>query len=102
MFKFADIGLEVDIVVLGIALLVVILFIMSIVILSKCSSLKRRYEAFMADADGKSLEDAFGKKFENMEYINGKLTEIDSHLKEIDLDLLKTYQKVGIVKYDAF
>ena len=31
MFKFADIGLEVDIVVLGIALLVVILFIMSIV-----------------------------------------------------------------------
>lgn len=42
MFKFADIGLEVDIVVLGIALLVVILFIMSIVILSKCSSLKRR------------------------------------------------------------
>lgn len=37
-----------------------------------------------------------------MEYINGKLTEIDSHLKEIDLDLLKTYQKVGIVKYDAF
>lgn len=102
MFKFADIGLEVDIVVLGIALLVVILFIMSIVILSKCSSLKRRYEAFMADADGKSLEDAFGKKFENMEYINGKLTEVDSHLKEIDLDLLKTYQKVGIVKYDAF
>lgn len=50
-----------DIVVLGIALLVVILFIMSIVILSKCSSLKRRYEAFMADADGKSLEEHLAK-----------------------------------------
>ena len=87
MFKFADMGLEVDIVVLGIAVLVVILFIMSIVILSKCSSLKRRYEAFMADSDGRSLEDAFSKKFENMEYINGKLTEIDSH-NEFCIDIV--------------
>ena len=89
MFKFADIGLEVDIVVLGIALLVVILFIMSIVILSKCSSLKRRYEAFMADADGKSLEDAFGKKFEKPEQnralddIRGSIEELEYYLKKV-------------------
>ena len=56
----------------------------------------------MQDADGKSLEDAFQKKFENMDYINEKIKDIDIHLEGIDNNLLKTYQKVGIVKYDAF
>ena len=29
----------------------------------------------MQNADGKSLEDAFQKKFENMDYINEKIKE---------------------------
>ena len=35
-------------------------------------------------------------------YINGKIKEVDEHLAIIDENLLKTYQKVGVVKYDAF
>ena len=37
-----------------------------------------------------------------MDYINGKIKEVDEHLDIIDENLLKTYQKVGVVKYDAF
>ena len=33
---------------------------------------------------------------------NGKIKEVDEHLAIIDENLLKTYQKVGVVKYDAF
>lgn len=102
MIKFSDFGLETDVIVLGCIVLVMILMIMCIVLLSKCTKLKRKYEAFMSDADGKTLEKSFQLKFENMDYINDKIKEIDERLNLIDANLMKTYQKVGIVKYDAF
>ena len=37
-----------------------------------------------------------------MEFITEKLKEMDDHIDRIDANLLKTYQKIGIVKYDAF
>lgn len=102
MFKFEDIGLETDLIVMISLTMIVILLILCIVLLAKSSNLKKRYETFMGDSEGKSLESAFQKKFENMDYINEKLKEVDTRLNGIDTNLLKTYQKIGIVKYDAF
>ena len=102
MFRFSDIGLSTDIVLLGALAVIVILLILSFVMIGKNSLLRKKYEEFMRDADGKSLESAFQKKFENMDYINGKIQDMDAHLEKIDDNLIKSYQKVGIVKYDAF
>lgn len=102
MFRFSDYGLSADVVLLGALAAILILLILCLVLIGKNSSLRKRYDEFMQDADGKSLEDAFQKKFENMDYINEKIKDIDIHLEGIDNNLLKTYQKVGIVKYDAF
>lgn len=102
MFTFKDFGLETDMMVVISLALIVILLILCIVLLAKSSSLKKRYESFMSGSDGKSLENAFQKRFENMDYINDKLKEVDTRLNRIDTNLLKTYQKIGIVKYDAF
>lgn len=102
MFSFSDYGLSTDIILLGAIGAIFILLVLCLVLLGKNFSLKKRYEAFMRDADGKSLEDSFRRKFENMDFINEKIKEIDGRLSGIDQNLLKTYQKVGIVKYDAF
>ena len=102
MFHFSDYGLSTDVVLLGALVAILILLILCLVLIGKNSSLRKRYDEFMQNADGKSLEDAFQKKFENMDYINEKIKDIDIHLEGIDNNLLKTYQKVGIVKYDAF
>lgn len=102
MFHFIDYGLSTDVVLLGALAAILILLILCLVLIGKNSSLRKRYDEFMQNADGKSLEDAFQKKFENMDYINEKIKDIDIHLEGIDNNLLKTYQKVGIVKYDAF
>lgn len=102
MFRFSDYGLSTDVVLLGALAAILILLILCLVLIGKNSSLRKRYDEFMQNADGKSLEDAFQKKFENMDYINEKIKDIDIHLEGIDNNLLKTYQKVGIVKYDAF
>lgn len=102
MFRFSDYGLSTDIVLLGALAAILILLILCLVLIGKNSSLRKRYEEFMRDSDGKSLENAFQKKFANMDYINEKIKDIDIRLEEIDNNLLRTYQKVGIVKYDAF
>ena len=45
---------------------------------------------------------SFQKKFENMDYVNEELKKIDWQITNINENLLRTYQKIGIVKYDAF
>ncbi len=102
MFTLKDFGLEIDMMVVISLALILILMILCIILLAKTSNLKKRYQSFMSDLDGKSLEAAFQKKFANVDYINEKLREVDTRLNGIDTNLLKTYQKVGIVKYDAF
>lgn len=102
MFHFSDFGIETDLVVMICIALVLVLFVLYIIQLNKTANLRRRYEAFMRGSEGGSLEEAFKKKFANMDYINEKLQEVDSRLGIIDKNLLRTYQKIGIVKYDAF
>lgn len=102
MFKFEDFGIELDIIILILIALSFLFIILSIVLLAKQSGLKKRYLLFMKGQDGKSLEAAFQKKFENMDLVNTKLEEIFYHLSDIDKNLMKTYQKMAIVKYDAF
>lgn len=102
MFTFSDFGIESDIITLGLIAVCIFLIVMLIVILVKTSKLKKRYESFMDGQDGKSLEQSFKSKFENMDLINEHLKKVDDRLDGIDENLLKTYQKVGVVKYDAF
>ena len=102
MFRLSDFGIESDIVILGLAGICVVMIVLVIILFAKNSKLKKRYLNFMEGKDGKSLEEAFQKKFENMDMINEELKKIDNHLGQIDENLLRTYQKVGIVKYDAF
>lgn len=102
MFKFSDYGIELDMIVIALAAILVILIILSVILIVKQSKLRKRYDEFMRGQDGKSLEAAFQKKFENMDVINHELDIIKNRLDGIDDNLMKTYQKIGIVKYDAF
>lgn len=102
MFHFKDFGIESDIVILTLSIICITLVILTIVLFVKMSKLNTRYLLFMRGKEGKSLEEAFSKKFENMDYINDEMSNVNDRLKFIEANLLKTYQKIGIVKYDAF
>lgn len=102
MFHLSDFGIESDIVILGLAGVCLILVVMVIILLAKTSKQNKKYSLFMEGKDGKNLEESFHKKFENMDFINEELKKIDTRLNRIDANLLRTYQKIGIVKYDAF
>ncbi len=90
--------------ILGISAIVMvfILAVLLIVSLIKIRKLNKKYAAFMKGSAGKDLESSILTRFSELdkmktdiEYIFGKLN--------IACDMLLTaYQKVSIVKYDAF
>lgn len=102
MFKWSQIGLSADLVILICIGLILLLLVLIIVLFVKSSGLRKRLDGFMGGSDGRSLESAFQKKFENMDYVNAKLVEIDNRLDNVDRNLLITFQKYSVIKYDAF
>ena len=77
-------GIDSDYIVIGLAALVLILIIVMIVNAAKMHSLKKAYNNFMTGKDAKNLEDTILKRLDQVE------------------QLIYTFQKVGLVKYDAF
>ena len=102
MELFNEIGLDVGYVVIGLAGFSVFLLILIFVLFAKNSKLRKRYETFMKDSNGESLEKMFAKKFGDVEALVEKTNYMDERLKSIDTTLLSTYKKMGVVKYDAF
>ncbi|MCI8409765.1 MAG: DUF4446 family protein [Lachnospiraceae bacterium] len=102
MNLFEIIGLDMGYVLIGSIVFSLILLILVIVLFCKNGSLNKRYNAFMKDTDGISLEQAFTEKFESMDGLIAKAKKTDQRLAKIEETLLSAYQKVGIVKYDAF
>ena len=95
-------GIESDYIIIGLVAVTLIMFIMLIVNMAQISGLKKRYKAFMSGKDAKSLEDAFVEKLEQMDNLV-KVSNVNA--KNIDIlskKVKQTFQKVGLVKYDAF
>lgn len=88
--------------ILGLAVFSLILFILVIVALCKVGKLKKKYNTFMSGSDGKTLESEFSAKFAEVDNLKLENKKIIKRIEKITENLLITYQKVGIVKYDAF
>ncbi len=84
------------------ALLFLIMFIIMIVNLVSISKLKKKYQTFMGGADARTLEQTIADR---LDAIDGLIVSNQENKKNISLltDQIKlTFQKVGMVKYDAF
>jgi len=89
-------------ILIGITVLLLILLILVIVLFVKNGKLTKKYRVFMSGEDGKSLEKEIMQRFLQIDALTEGQDVLAKHIKEIDETLLLTYQKVGIVKYDAF
>lgn len=93
---------DMGIVILALALVIFVLLVISIVLCVELSKLKKRYERFSQGRDANSLEKEIGDLFIE----NASLREITEKnkrdIKTIFRKLEPTFQKVGLVKYDAF
>ncbi|MCR5630125.1 DUF4446 family protein [Eubacterium sp.] len=85
-------------------MLVVLLVLLAMVIFlsAKVFSLSRKYDKFMRGRDAETLEDAILDNFSNMKKLMKAFQQTKSNM-DITLNSIRsTYQKMGLVKYDAF
>ena len=95
-------GIESDYIIIGLVAVTLIMFIMLMVNMAQISGLKKRYKTFMSGKDAKSLEDAFVEKLEQMDNLI-KVSNVNAqNIDILSKKVRQTFQKVGLVKYDAF
>lgn len=102
MRVFEQLGLDMGWFVIGALATILILLILIIVLFVKNSRLNKKYKQFMNGKDAISLEESMKERFDQMDLVKEILQKHQQHLTKIDESLTTTYQKCGIVKYDAF
>ena len=102
MWLFDEYGIDVGYVVMGMAGIILIMFIMLIVTMAKNSSMRKKYKVFMDGENGKNLEKAILDKFSAIDNLESNVEDIYRQIKSINGQLVTAYQKIGLVKYDAF
>lgn len=64
--------------------------------------LKKNYRIFMSGKDAKTLEDTLIQRLNQVDSLLESNEENDSNIKVLSKNMQRTYQKMGLIKYDAF
>ena len=95
-------GFDSDYIILGLAGVVIILLILIIINMVQTGKLKKRYKVFMSGKTAKSLEDTIIKRLDEVDELVAANSSIKKNIEELFANMKCSYQKVGLVKYDAF
>jgi hypothetical protein len=96
------IGIDPAFLLLFLFVLIVVLFVLYIRVNMKYNRLRNSYSTFMKGKDGKTLEESMTERFAELETVLKFTRQNRQEIKEINRKLGRNFQKVGIVKYDAF
>ena len=79
-----------------------VLSILLIIVIVRQSILSRKYKKFMKGSDARSLEEELRERMRIIDGFDGRLNEVELKSSHIGSKLNEVFQKIGIVKYDAF
>ena len=83
--------------------IMILLLVGFIIILAKFSKLNKKYKNFMKKlGDGKNLEEDLETYMYRVEKVEKQNMDIFNQIKNLEKDLTKCIQKIGIVRYNAF
>lgn len=100
--KLANMGIDPIFILMLLLILIIILFVLLISTKKKITALEMKYESFMRGKDGEALEDLILTRFDEIDKLKRSDVKKTKALNDIIENLDIAYQKVGIVKYDAF
>lgn len=89
-------------IMIGVSAVCLISIILLIITLCKLKGLRRRIDALTRGKDAESMEDVMLDFFEKIEALEDAEQKMHQDIREIKQNLKITYQKTGLVKYDAF
>ncbi len=101
---FDQLGLNIDIayVFIGLIILLIILFILIVIQNNKIKRIVEQTSKFMKGRDAASLEDEIVALFEDNRIIKKATEENQKDINDLYNRLASCFQKIGIIKYDAF
>lgn len=95
--------LKTDEAILAMAVITILLVIGFIVMIARLTSINKKYKNFLNKlGNGKNIEEDLENYMYRVERVEKQNTEITTYIKNLDEDLTKCIQKVGIVRYNAF
>lgn len=95
-------GFDSDYIIIGLLVLVIAIFILLIVNIKQMNELKKKYKVFMSGSTAKSLEDTLIKRLDQIDTLIAANSANEKNIKQLFSNMKSTFQKVGLVKYDAF
>lgn len=88
--------------IIGLLIISIGLLVYIIIVNNQLKKMQKSYKKFMSGKDGKSLENVILRRFDQIDDLILRDKEMDDKIDEISENLLTVFQKIGIVKYDAF
>ena len=99
---FASLGIDPGILIIIMLVMIIALFAFTLSVYMQYGRLKVSYNSFMKGKDGRTLEDSIFEKFDELEDIAEISLKNREDIKKINEEMLSNFQKVGILKYNAF
>lgn len=98
----SKLGIDPELLIAALLAVVLILCIMIIVMSIKVSGLTKRYENFMLGKDAVTLEDTIVEAYRQIDNLVEADKEREAEISKVLNGMHNTFQKIGLVKYDAF
>lgn len=98
-------GVDAGYLVIGLGAVIVLLLIVIIVLIAqmrKTGKLARRLAQFTTGKDGKSLEEDIAALYEDNHFLKNQVDTNRKDIRTLFKNMESAYQKMGMVKYDAF
>lgn len=95
-------NLDIGIVIGVMLLIILVLIVVSIINLCTIKKMKKTYKKFMQGKNSKSLEQEIIGLFEDNKFIKSAIEKNKKDIRVLYRNFESTFQKIGIVKYDAF
>lgn len=95
-------GMDIAWLFIAIFILLIVIIVLFIVQIVKYNELKKKYTKFMKGKDSKSLEQDIIALFEDNKFIKNENEKNRKAMREILRRQEYCFQKIGLVKYDAF
>ena len=95
-------GFDSDYIIIALVAITLILLILYIVNVVQMAQLKKRYKIFMSGKNARNLEKTLIERLDQVDELLEANTANESNIKTLFANMKFTFQKVGLVKYDAF
>lgn len=95
-------GIDSDYIVVGLAAICAILFIIVFIHCIQMHKLKKKYKMFMDGKNAKTLEEVIMSHLNQIENVVASTEKNRADIEAVVKNMQHAFQKVGLVKYDAF